>query len=131
MAHKIPYVATATVADLRDLEQKVHTAMNYRGARYLHVLVPCPLGWGSRSDETIKLSRAAVESGIFPVFEAIDGVVTSSKKIRRQMPVEEYLKPQRRYAHLFAGDGRPDMVEAIQKLADDNIATYGLIEDGA
>ncbi len=49
MAHEIPYVATATVADLRDLEAKVERAMELRGARYLHVLVPCPLGWGSAS----------------------------------------------------------------------------------
>ena len=49
MAHEIPYVATATVADLRDLEYKVERAMELRGARYLHVFVPCPLGWGSAS----------------------------------------------------------------------------------
>src|SRR5271165_2780254 len=47
MAHEIPYVATATVAELRDLEAKVQTAMEIRGARYLHVFVPCPLGWGA------------------------------------------------------------------------------------
>ena len=70
MAHEIPYVATATVADLRDLEHKVEKAMSFRGARYLHVLVPCPLGWGAASEDTIRLARLAKESGIFPVFEA-------------------------------------------------------------
>ena len=70
MAHNIPYVATATVADLHDLERKVERAMEIRGARYLHVLVPCPLGWGSASDETILIARLAKESGLFPVFEA-------------------------------------------------------------
>ena len=54
MAHEIPYVATATVAELRDLEAKVQTAMEIRGARYLHVFVPCPLGWGSASKDTIR-----------------------------------------------------------------------------
>jgi pyruvate ferredoxin oxidoreductase beta subunit len=49
MAHEIPYVATATVADLRDLEYKVTKAMGIRGARYIHILVPCPLGWGAAS----------------------------------------------------------------------------------
>ncbi|HPI41524.1 MAG TPA: thiamine pyrophosphate-dependent enzyme, partial [Pseudobdellovibrionaceae bacterium] len=53
MAHGIPYVATATVADLRDLESKVERAMQIHGARYIHVLVPCPLGWGSASEKTI------------------------------------------------------------------------------
>src|SRR5512137_1927144 len=49
VAHDIPYVATASVADLHDLEAKVHRAMSIRGARYLHIFVPCPLGWGSAS----------------------------------------------------------------------------------
>ena len=128
MAHGIPYVATATVADLRDLEAKVRRAMSFRGARYLHVLVPCPLGWGSRSDETIELSRLAVESGLFPVFEAVSGDVIDARKIRRQVGVEEYLKPQRRFAHLFSGEGRPDLVAEIQKIADRNISLYNLIE---
>ncbi|MEY4348334.1 MAG: hypothetical protein RIS43_753 [Actinomycetota bacterium] len=128
MAHGIPYVATATVADLRDLEAKVRRAMSFRGARYLHVLVPCPLGWGSRSDETIELSRLAVESGLFPVFEAVSGEVIEARKIRRQVGVEEYLKPQRRFSHLFAGVGRADLVTEIQKIADRNIAKYNLIE---
>ncbi len=101
MAHEIPYVATATVAELRDLEAKVQTAMEIRGARYLHVFVPCPLGWGSASKDTIRIARLAKESGIFPVFEARDGEVTAVSKIRRQVPVEEYLRPQERFAHLF------------------------------
>ena len=54
MAHEIPYVATATVADLRDLEYKVTRAMGIRGARYIHILVPCPLGWGAASHDTIR-----------------------------------------------------------------------------
>jgi pyruvate ferredoxin oxidoreductase beta subunit len=70
MAHEIPYVATATVADLRDLEYKVTKAMGMRGARYIHILVPCPLGWGAASQDTILLARLAKETGIFPVFEA-------------------------------------------------------------
>ena len=130
MAHGIPFVATATVADLRDLEAKVRTAMSIRGARYLHVLVPCPLGWGSRSDETIKLSRLAVESGIFPVFEAHHGEVTDVKKIRRRVQVQEYLQPQKRYSHLFAGAGLPEQVAMIQAIADKNIATFGLVDEG-
>src|SRR5438067_1653657 len=96
MAHEIPYVATATVADLRDLESKVRTAMAVRGARYIHILVPCPLGWGSASHDTIRLARLAQESGLFPVFEAMFGEVSRVSKIRRQVPVEEYLMPQRR-----------------------------------
>ena len=128
MAHGIPYVATATVADLHDLEAKVKKAMTIRGARYLHVLVPCPLGWGSRSEETIKLARLATESGLFPVFEAENGEVTAIKKIRRRVRVEEYLKPQKRFAHLFGTQGHPDLLLAIQAIADRNIAKYKLCD---
>ncbi len=130
MAHEIPYVATATVADLRDLEAKVARAMEFRGARYLHVFVPCPLGWGSDSALTIQLARLAHDSGVFPVFEAEGTEVTSVSPIRHQVPVEDYLRPQRRYAHLFGEPGRPDIVARLQALADRNIARYGLLEDG-
>jgi pyruvate ferredoxin oxidoreductase beta subunit len=128
MAHEIPYVATATVADLRDLEAKVERAMSLHGARYLHVLVPCPLGWGAASQDTIRLARLARESGLFPVFEAERGEVTSVTPIRRQVPVEDYLRPQKRFAHLFAGEGRPDIIERIQQEADRNIRRFGLLE---
>lgn len=101
MAHEIPYVATATVADLRDLEYKVQKAMTYHGARYIHVLVPCPLGWGSNSNLTVTLARLATQTGLFPVYEAEGGEITSVTKIRRPAPVEAYLKPQRRFAHVL------------------------------
>jgi len=130
MAHGIPYVATATVADLHDLEAKVERAMELHGARYLHVFVPCPLGWGADSADTIKLARLVRESGLFPVFEAADGEVTAVTKIRRQVPVEEYLRPQRRYAHLFGEHGYPEIVERLQAQADENIRRYGLLDDG-
>lgn len=128
LAHEIPYVATATVAELHDLEAKVHRAMEIRGPRYLHVLVPCPLGWGSEPAETILIARLAKESGLFPVFEAIDGRIASVAKIRRQVPVGEYLRRQRRYAHLFADGGREDVIARLQALADANIARFGLLE---
>ena len=75
MAHEIPYVATATVADLRDLEAKVARAMALRGARYLHVFVPCPLGWGAPPATPSGLPGWRTESGLFPVFEAERGEV--------------------------------------------------------
>jgi pyruvate ferredoxin oxidoreductase beta subunit len=128
IAHGIPYVATATVADLRDLEAKVEHAMRIRGARYLHVFVPCPLGWGSASHDTIRLARLAKESGLFPVFEAENGRVTAVSKLRRRVPVEDYLKPQRRFAHLFSPKLRTDVIEQLQALADRNIDEFGLLE---
>ncbi len=129
LAHEIPYVATATIADLHDLEDKVTKAMEYRGARYLHILVSCPLGWGSASADSIKIARAATQSGLFPVFEAEGGEVTSVSKIRRQVPVEEYLKLQKRFAHLFE-PGHQHAIDKLQARADRNIARYGLLDPG-
>src|SRR5208283_6040476 len=127
VAHGIPYVATASVADLHDLERKVMKAMEIHGARYIHIHVPCPLGWGSASHDTIRLARLAVESGLFPVFEAEHGVVTSSRKIRRPVPVDEYLKPQKRFAHLFKNEGDA-RIARLQAIADSNIAEFHLLE---
>jgi pyruvate ferredoxin oxidoreductase beta subunit len=100
-----------------------------RGARYLHVLVPCPLGWGAASHDTIRLARLARETGIFPVFEAEHGGVTRVTKIRRRVPVEDYLKPQKRFAHLFGEAGHPEMLARIQDSADRNIRRFGLLEE--
>lgn len=126
MAHDIPYVATATVADLHDLEAKVSKAMGIAGARYIHVQVPCPLGWGSQPCDTVRLARLAVETGLFPLYEAERGMVTDVAKIRRKIPVEEYLRPQRRYAHLFKPEPDIRALAAIQAIADNNIRKFGL-----
>jgi pyruvate ferredoxin oxidoreductase beta subunit len=129
MAHEIPYVATATVADLRDLEAKVEKAMSIRGARYLHVLVPCPLGWGAASHDTIRLARLARETGLFPEFEAEHGAVTAVTKIRHRVPVEAYLQPQKRFAHLFGQSGDTHMLQQIQARADHNIQRFKLMDE--
>jgi pyruvate ferredoxin oxidoreductase beta subunit len=123
-------VATATVAELHDLEDKVERAMEIRGARYLHVFVPCPLGWGAAAADTIKIARLAKESGVFPVFEAVEGRVVGVSKIRSQVPVEDYLRPQRRFAHLFGEQPDTEVIERLQAHADRNIARFGLLDDG-
>jgi pyruvate ferredoxin oxidoreductase beta subunit len=128
MAHEIPYVATATVAELRDLEAKVRRAMEFRGARYIHVLVPCPLGWGHGSDQTIRMARLAQQTALFPVFEAEHGEIKSVSKIRRQLPVEDYLRPQTRFAHLFKPPGHGDLIARIQAMADRNVRRFDLLD---
>ncbi|MBT4889794.1 MAG: pyruvate ferredoxin oxidoreductase [Rhodospirillales bacterium] len=130
MAHNIPYVATASVADLNDLEAKVKKATAIRGARYIHVMVPCPLGWGSQSCDTIKLARLAIESGLFPLYEAEHGAITTVKKVRKLVKVEDYLKPQKRFAHLFKkGAEDTESIAALQRMADYNINKFGLCND--
>jgi pyruvate ferredoxin oxidoreductase beta subunit len=130
MAHEIPYVATASVADVRDLEAKVTKAMSMHGARYIHILVPCPLGWGSAPHDTVKLARLATESGLFPVFEAERGEITDRRTIRKQVPVEEYLRLQRRFAHLFKPVLQVDVIARLQAAADRNIRRFGLHGQG-
>src|SRR5574340_848980 len=131
LAHEIPYVATATVAELHDREHKVERALELRGARYLHVFVPCPLGFGAEACDTIRIARLAKETGLFPVFEAEHGEVVSVSPIRRQVPVDEYLRLQRRFAHLFGDPPRTEVVERIQAIADRNIRRFGLLEEEA
>ncbi len=126
MAHDIPYVATASVHDLHDLERKVEKAMSFRGARYLQINVPCPLGWGSLPAQTIKLARMGVESGLVPLFEAEQGQLTHSTKIRYQIPVEDYLKAQRRFSHILK-PANVDQLETIRALAEKNIKRYQLL----
>jgi pyruvate ferredoxin oxidoreductase beta subunit len=127
VAHGIPYVATATVADLHDLERKVLKAIGIHGARYIHIHVPCPLGWGSASHDTVRLARLAVECGLFPLFEAEHGAITGRTKIRKPVPVTEYLKPQRRFAHLFK-EHDDERLAHLQAMADRNIAEFNLID---
>ena len=128
MAHQIPYVATASVADLHDLEAKVTKAMPIHGARYIHIHVPCPLGWGSDASATIKVARLAVESGLFPLIEAEYGTVIDRAVIRHQVPVERYLELQGRFKHLFGPPADENAIASIQAIADGNIARYSLVE---
>ena len=131
LAHEIPYVATATVAELRDLEAKVRRAMEFRGARYIHILVPCPLGWGHASRDTIRIARLAKETGLFPVYESEHGEITNVSKIKRRLPVEDYLRPQNRFAHLFKDEAGGEIIRRIQAGADRNIKRYGLLDEVA
>ena len=125
MAHLIPYVATASVHDLHDLEYKVTKAMNMHGARYIEIFVPCPLGWGSQPGDTVKIARLAAETGMYPLFEAEDGEVTGVTKIRRKQPVDNYLKLQRRFAHVFKPENNHQL-QQLQRIADQNIKRFDL-----
>ena len=125
-AHGVPYVATASVGYYADLDKKVKKALSIRGAKYLQVHVPCPLGWGSDSSRTIEIARMAVNSGLYPLYEVENGEL-KVRRIAKKIPVEEYLKVQTRFRHLFGGDKGKDELEQIQKMADDSIEKYRLI----
>jgi pyruvate ferredoxin oxidoreductase beta subunit len=124
--HGIPYVATATVDDFRDLQRKVKTALATEGPKYLHILAPCPLGWGHPGDITVQICRLAKDTGLFPIFEIVQGKVTNVRKIPLKVPVEEYLKLQARYRHLFQKGGPSPEVAEIQEIANQNIERFNL-----
>jgi pyruvate ferredoxin oxidoreductase beta subunit len=126
-AHRIPYVATATVAYFKDLENKVKKALNIKGPKYIQIHCPCPLGWAHDPALTIKVAKTAVQTGLIPIFEMENGKITSVRKIAKKQPVEEYLKLQARFRHLFRKEGRAEELKRIQEIADNNIKRYGLM----
>jgi pyruvate ferredoxin oxidoreductase beta subunit len=119
VAHGVPYVATATPADPRDLMRKVKKALEIEGPKYIHILVPCVPGWGIESELSVEMARLAVETRLFPVFEIEEGVITKVKKPKETRPVEDYLQPQKRFAHLFKPGGEP-VLEELRNIAEEN-----------
>ena len=101
MAHRIPYCATASTSYPNDLVNKVEKAKNIKGPAFIHIMAPCPTGWGFASDRTIEIGRLAVECGMWSLMEYENGKVTVNKCAGdNPKPVEEYLKAQRRFRHL-------------------------------
>jgi pyruvate/2-oxoacid:ferredoxin oxidoreductase beta subunit len=98
-AHRVPYVASASIAYPEDLIRKYRKAKSIEGLKYLHVLAPCPTGWRYEPRYTIKLARLAVRCGIFPLYEVERGRYRITKKVK-DVAVEEYLRMQGRFAHL-------------------------------
>jgi len=124
--HGIPYVATATVDDFRDLQQKIKKALSIEGPKYIHVLAPCPLGWGHHGELTVQICRLAKDTGLFPVYEIINGKVTNVRRISVKVGVEEYLKLQGRFKHLFKKGVPTKEVAEIQEIANLNIERFNL-----
>lgn len=125
LAHDVPYVATASIAYPADLKKKVRKGMEVGGPAFIQMLTPCNVGWGYEPEETVELARKAIETGLFPIVEFEKGQLVSVKKIK-PVPVEQYLRPQKRYQHLFKREGFGDVLAAIQEKADGNIRKFGL-----
>ena len=126
--HGTPYVATASIAYLKDLKRKVKKAMTFYGPRYIQIDTPCPSGWSFPSDRTMEVGRMGVNCGIIPLFEMEDGAVTRVHRIKKKIPVEDYLKAQGRFKHLFKSDQGQEETAQLQRIADNNIDRYGLME---
>jgi pyruvate ferredoxin oxidoreductase beta subunit len=126
-AHNIPYAATATVGYPQDLMSKVKKALKIKGPKFLHVHVPCPLGWIYPSEKTIEIARIAVNTGLFPIVEFEWNKLTRVRKIgKTRQPVEDYLKAQARFKHLFKAGSEAEL-EKIRQIAENNIQKYGLL----
>jgi pyruvate ferredoxin oxidoreductase beta subunit len=100
VAHEIPYVATACPSFPFDLIDKVKKASEMPGAAYVHILSVCPTGWRIQPQDAIKYGRLAVDSGVFPLYEVVDGKYRITYEPYKKIPVTEYLKGQGRFRHL-------------------------------
>ena len=100
-AHSIPYVGTASIGYPEDLFRKVKKAKDIRGTKFIHIYAPCPSGWKTRPEDTVKLARMVVQNAIFPLYEIENGEkYTLNIKLREKKPVDDYLRIQGRFIHL-------------------------------
>jgi pyruvate/2-oxoacid:ferredoxin oxidoreductase beta subunit len=112
-SHGIPYAATATPGYPEDLIAKVTRAAGLKGLRFIHLLAPCPTGWRFPSELTVKLSRLAVETRVFPLYEVTNGEHYTINRMSDAKPVEQYCRLQGRFGHLSNKD-----IEVIQNNVD-------------
>ena len=118
-AHRPSYVATAIAAEPQDLARKVKRAAALHGPRLLLVLAPCPTGWGFEPALTVKVGRLAVETGIWPLKEYVDGHIVHNKISRERKPLVDYLRLQGRFAHLFEPQCDERQLAELQQAVDD------------
>jgi pyruvate ferredoxin oxidoreductase beta subunit len=124
VAHDMPYVATASPYYWKDLITKARKGIEVNGPAFLHVIAPCPRGWRSDPSKSIELSRTAVETCMFPLWEATNGEYQLSTPSRvlalapqKKKPVKEYLAIQGRFRHLFNAKNEK-VIEEIQRQTD-------------
>jgi pyruvate ferredoxin oxidoreductase beta subunit len=117
-AHKPAYVATVIGSEPLDLARKIETARNLKGPRLIIALAPCPTGWDYDPQQTVEIGKLAVKSGVWPLKEYIDGEIIHTKIPKQRVPVEEYLKLQGRFAHLFEPQRNDELIVEIQNKID-------------
>ncbi|MBR5659163.1 MAG: pyruvate ferredoxin oxidoreductase [Lachnospiraceae bacterium] len=117
-AHNIPYVAQTTfVRNFKDLHVKSEKAIYTPGSAFLNVLAPCPRGWGYPSQDLLKICQLAVETNYWPLFEVVDGTWILNYEPKKKLPIEDFLRPQARFKHLFK-PGNEYLIEAFQNEVD-------------
>jgi len=110
-AHNIPYVATACPSYPFDMMEKIQKGVSVSGPAYIHVLSVCPTGWRCPPDLSVRIGRLAVETGIFPLYEVVNGEYRLSLDFPQLRPVEDYMKLQGRFRHLS-----PESISKIQSV---------------
>lgn len=116
--HHLPYVAqSAPLGNFKDLHEKAEKAIYTKGPAFLNVLAPCPRGWGYDTPNLMDIIRLAVETRFWPLYEVENGKYHVTYKPKKSLPVEDYLKPQARFKHIFK-PGNEWMIEDIQKEVD-------------
>jgi len=114
MAHHVPYAATASIANIPDLRKKVQKAKEVKGCRVLHIMSPCPTGWGYKMSKTVEVAREAIDSGAWVLMEYEDGKVKLDKKPSKLGDVNNYFALQKR----FKGATEEDIEHTRQHLID-------------
>jgi pyruvate ferredoxin oxidoreductase beta subunit len=119
VAHHIPYVAQAASSHWQDLSEKAVRAAKANGSAFLNVLTSCPVGWGHEPRLAPKIVNAAVDSCFWPLYEVVNGRYRLTYRPDHAVPIEDWLRSQKRFAHLI---GRDDVVHDIQQQVDDDWA---------
>ena len=118
VAHGSPYVAQTTfIGNFKDITEKAHKAIYTPGPTFLNVMAPCPRGWRYPTEKLMEVTKAAVETCVWPLYEVIEGKYVLNYMPKNKLPVEEYLKLQGRFAHMFK-PGNEWMIEQVQKEVD-------------
>ncbi len=115
-AHGIPYVAQASPSHWMDLMKKVQKAFEIKGPKFLNVISPCNRGWRSRTNDAILLSRLAVETCYWPLYEIVNGVPRITSKPKEKKPLVDFLKPQGRFKHMFSPENEWMLKQAQEKV---------------
>lgn len=116
-AHHLPYQATATPAFAEDMVRKFQKARSVKGFRFIHVLAPCPPGWKYDPQDTVRLSRLAVQTGLFPLYEIEEGKFRLSVPVAKRKPLSEFLGTQGRFKSLSPEAGRAAQEEVDARWA--------------
>jgi len=118
VAHGPVYAATVIAAEPLDLARKIEKSKGLKGPKMIIALSPCPTGWGFDSSDSVEVGRMAVKTGVWPLREYLDGKITHTRIPRSRAPVEEYLKLQGRFAHLFEPTRDEQTIAEIQNRVD-------------